>query len=66
MTAEQLLDIADSLLKSRGTVIVLDGWPEELCAAAVLGVLLRRARPVVAFRAVVEGWDRERIVRELN
>lgn len=66
MNAEQLLDLADALLTPRNAVIVLDGWPEELTAAAVLGVRLRLARPSIAFRAVVEGWDRERVVRELN
>ena len=64
--AEQLLELADTLLTPRGALIVLDGWPEELTTAAVLAVQLRQTSPSTAFRAIVEGWDRETLIRELN
>lgn len=64
--AEQLLELADALLTPRRALIVLDGWPEELTTAAVLAVQLRQTSPSVLLRAIVEGWDRQRIVQELN
>ena len=64
--AEQLLELADTLLTPRGALIVLDGWPEELTTAAVLAVQLRQTSPSTAFRAIVEDWDRQRIVQELS
>ena len=62
--AEALLDLADAVLHPRGELIECDA--ETRWAADVAALAMRlRARPAVAFRAQVEGWPRERIVREL-
>ena len=64
--AENLLELADALLQPRSTLAILDGWPPDALAAAVLGVQLRLAKPSIVFRALVEGWDRKRLIQELN
>lgn len=62
--AEILIMIADEILKPHDRLVgVVDG-PEHTIAVATLALRLRR-NPGVALRALMEEWDRQRIVREL-
>lgn len=65
--AEDLLEIANHLLKT-GKLVVYDGPKDHdyhlALAALALRLKCKGGRDLV-FRAIAEGWDRARIVREL-
>lgn len=63
--AEQLIEVADEVLCVRDMLFVVgEPLPDNAMELVVLAIHLRR-RPDVALRALVENWDRLRIVREL-
>jgi len=67
--AEKLLDIADALLHPRGQVIQAVGSPAhfspEVLSRVALALRMSKAPKVLQLRAIAEGWDNVRIVREL-
>ena len=63
--AEALLTTADAMLYPRGMLLIAeDGLGGAELAIVKLAIDLR-ARPNLSFRAVAEGWDRKRVIREL-
>lgn len=56
--------IADAVLYPRDEVYEAEGEREAAVAYAALAIKLK-ANPGVTFRAIVEQWERQRIVREL-
>lgn len=62
--AELLLDIVAELRKSPGVVVA--DWTDEAYNDRVKLAYDLYRRPALAFRAMVEGWDLDLIVRELR
>lgn len=63
--AMMLIDIAEATLHPNDELLSPQG-PLPCNLVEVIALSLRlRSRPDIAFRAMVEGWDRYRIVREL-
>jgi len=67
--AELLLDLADWILLPASTICEFpglgDGRPEVHTARGAVAIDFSRRPDAFRFRAVVEGWDYERIVREM-
>lgn len=63
--AEIMLDIAESVLLPRSALVISEGEPS--CMVEVVNTAVRFYRQPSAFklRALVEQWERERIIREL-
>jgi len=66
-TASVLIEAADAVKKHYGLVLPApdDRWLMEGVNRVAVGLKLRE-RPALALRAMMEGWDLDRIVRELN
>jgi hypothetical protein len=62
--AAELVDCGRDIVHHVG-VIAEDGWSMDDVAKANLAVKLFR-RPALAFRAIFEGWNLDRIARELH
>lgn len=64
--AECLLDLARAILYPRRLCILADGgnWGSSQLAEIKLAIELER-KPGLCLRALVEGWDRQRLVREM-
>lgn len=63
--AELLIELANRVRYPRRTLIVADGLPQYTGSTVDLALRLQ-ARPDMVLRAIVEEWDRFRIVRELH
>ena len=63
--ASLLLDAANDLKHHRGLVIVHHPVSDTGLSRVGLGLKLRE-RPGLALRAVVEGWDLDRVIREVR
>ncbi len=64
--AEVLICLGESVMRPRGRVIEANEPLDSTAFARIkLALDLLRARPSVRFRAVVEGWGAEEIVREV-
>lgn len=61
--AEEMLDIANLILQHRGIMPV--SWNDNALAKAKLALDLRRNLRL-AMMSVIEGWDLDRIARELH
>lgn len=62
--AEALLDIADSVMVPKNRLLICEGVPPNTGDLVALALALKK-RPDVALRAMLENWDRVKIVREL-
>lgn len=63
--AEELIDLADILLRPRGSLIDAEGVHEPFFAYTALAIHFDRAPQGTKLRAIYERWDQQRIVREL-
>ncbi len=63
--AEILIAIADVIMHPRERLVLSDDNPAHAVDLVALGLKLRK-NPGLALRALVEKWDRVRIVRELH
>lgn len=67
--AEELLFNAHKLLSQKGITIAKTNpvrTPEEETELVALAIKLYKAKPVIKFRAIVEEWDRNRLVSEMS
>lgn len=63
--AERLVVIADEVMRVRDRLIFVESpIPDNTVDIVALAIRLRK-KPDVVLRAMVENWNRERIVREL-
>lgn len=64
--AERLLDLADAMRRPKHQVICgekpVGDW---VYACIVLALALEDSPPALKIRAIIEGWDEPRIVREI-
>lgn len=63
--AEELIDIAEAILKAR-CVLIADWVDEAYTARAKFALDFYRANKTLQLRAVFEGWSLDRIARELR
>lgn len=64
--AEDLIEVADLILRPRHTVVEIEAQGDPLFVAfLVLAVKLDRAPAAVKFRAIYERWNQRRITQEL-
>lgn len=64
--AECLLSLANALQENPTELLVVRGHFCDHCLANMsLALRLQRKGPAFCLRAVFEGWNRERIIREL-
>lgn len=62
--AEHLLYIADSVMIPKNRLLICEGVPPNAGDVVALALALKK-RPDVALRAMLENWNRAKIVREL-
>lgn len=62
--AEMLIDIAESVIRPKDALMLVENEPECVGDTVALAMRLKQ-RPDLCFRALVEGWTRFQIVREL-
>lgn len=62
--AELLLEIAETVLYPRDLVMLVEDADPSTCDTVALALRLRE-RKDLALRAMIENWNRFRIVREL-
>lgn len=62
--AELLVDIANKVLRPKRRIVLCINNPANAVDVVALALRLRE-RPDLALRAMLEDWDRVRIVREL-
>ena len=62
--AKVLLELAEATLTPRFAILYIDDAPE--CTIGVVSLALRiKARPALAFRAIMEKWTRQDTIREV-